>query len=182
MIPLERAAIVKRLSQCIAKLVSLDRFGQIIPEVGSNFVFSLPNPQTVQDVAGLTGRIILVRGQPQAVGEVDFGWAPYMAIVILKANQLDNTIRSAISLRCSVAIVKATRRAGYEVAEYRLPEEEPVPECMTLASLKALQRVPQILYDRGAQGIEPLVVIFGKGPAEVVSRVQGILTTLDSVG
>lgn len=159
--------LIEQLTANINALVKTARFAQLIPEVGSNFVGCLSGASQLSDVAGLTGRIILDRGRPVAVGEVDFGWAPFLSRVLLKAHSLNEDIRSAISLRNTAIIVEAFRRAEFQVVGYRLPENKPAPECMTLMALNKLGFVPEVLFDWGAHGLEPLVVAFASKPREV---------------
>ena len=173
--------LIKSLTSQLQGLLQTPGFEQLIPEVGSNFVACLSDATKMSQVAGLTGRIILVRGKPQAVGDVDFGWAPFMGRVILTAHTLKPTIHAAISLRNTPNIIEASRNAGLQVVGYRLPDRQPVPDCMTLAALEKLQFVPEVLFDWGAVGIEPLVVVFGATPEEVTSRVEMILFELSAL-
>lgn len=167
--------IIESLRANINALLVTAGFARLIPEVGSNFVMCLPKATALSHVAGLTGRIILVRGAPKAVGEVDFGWAPFMGRVILKAHEFNEQIRSAISLRRSDLIIEACRRAGFQVIGFRLSKNQTIPDCMTLAALNKLKFVPEVLFDWGAHGIEPLVVVFASKPDETRKRVQAIL-------
>ncbi len=168
-------AIIASLRANIDALLKTAGFAKLVPEVGSNFVMCLSKATKLIHVAGLTGRIILVRGNPTAVGEVDFGWAPYMGRVILKAHEFNDQICSAISLRHSNFITEACRRAGYQVIGFRLSRNQAIPDCMTLAALNKLKFVPEVLFDWGAHGIEPLVVVFALNPDEIRKRVQVIL-------
>jgi len=162
----------------IQSVLQTPGFERLVPEVGSNFVACLPGATQMEQVAGLTGRIILVRGKPQAVGEVDFGWAPFMGRVILKAHSYKPAIHAAIALRNTPTIVEGCRNSGLQVVGYRLPARQPVPDCMTLAALEKLRFVPEVLFDWGAHGIEPLVVVFGTTPKEVTTRIEMILFEL----
>ncbi len=174
--------MVNHLAQSIAALEALQGFAQLVPEVGSNLVYCLPNATQLEEVAGLTGRIILVRGQPKTCGDVDFGWAPFMGLVVLAAHKMEDSIRSAISLRCTSEIITACQMQGLEPVEFRWPREQAPPNCLTLAALETLDYVPKALYDHGAHGLEALLVIFGKNPTTVVERVRLICEGLSEVG
>jgi predicted fused transcriptional regulator/phosphomethylpyrimidine kinase len=176
--PVSAEGLIKQLAGNINSLLRTPGFARLIPEVGSNFVACVSNASKLSQVAGLTGRIIIVRGKPQAVGEVDYGWSPFMGRVILKAHSLDEDILSAISLRFSPTITEAGRKARLQVVGFRLPENASVPDCMTLAGLSRLKFVPEVLFDWGAHGIEPLVVVFGSDSKEVKERVQAIINEL----
>ncbi|MFX1563316.1 MAG: thiamine-phosphate synthase family protein [Promethearchaeota archaeon] len=174
-------SVLDHLSQNINKLVKLANLSMLIPEVGSNFVYCLPNSKRLAEVAGLTGRIILVRGQPQAVGEVDFGWSPFMGQVVLVAHHIDKNIRSAISLRYSPLIVEACQEIGLDTVEFQLPNNHSDSDCVTITALESLGTVPQALFDKGAVGLEPLVVLFASDPVQIVKWVQKILRKFKTV-
>jgi hydroxymethylpyrimidine/phosphomethylpyrimidine kinase len=172
------AKLIQQLKSNISRLTKTPHFARLVPEVGGNFVTCLSGASELSQVAGLTGRIILVRGMPEPIGEVDFGWAPYMGRVILKAHSLNESIHAAISLRYSNEIVEAARNANLQVMGYRLGKRLPIPECMTLAGLTKYGFVPEVLFDWGAHGVEPLVVVFGQSPKMVTERVLAILNKL----
>jgi predicted fused transcriptional regulator/phosphomethylpyrimidine kinase len=174
-------SVLAHLTGSIKRLVRLSGMSMLIPEVGSNFVFCLSNSKRLSEVAGLTGRIILVRGHPQAVGEVDFGWAPFMGRVILVAHRIDRNIRSSISLRYSPKIVEACRKIGLNVVEFQLPQNKSDSNCLTITALESFGTVPQVVYDRGAVGLEPLVVLFAPNPKQIVNWVKGILSELKTI-
>ena len=44
-----------------------------------------------------------------------------------------------------------------------------------------MNSVPQVLFDYGAHGLEPLGVVFGKDPEEVVQLVDRILTAIEGL-
>jgi predicted fused transcriptional regulator/phosphomethylpyrimidine kinase len=172
--------LIQQLHRNIITLTRSPNFKRLVPEVGSNFVACLSGATTLSQVAGLTGRIILVRGEPEPIGEVEFGWAPFMGRVLLKAHNLKNTIHAAVSLRYSSAIVEAARSAELQVVGFRLSENKPVPDCMTLEALTRFGFVPEVLFDWGANGIEPLVVVFGETPKVVTQHTRAILSKLEA--
>ncbi len=169
---LTRMEVVTQLANSVAALESLQGFDRLVPEVGSNIVYCLPDAVQQEEVAGLTGRIILVRGRPKACGDIDFGWAPFMGPVVLAAHKLEPSIRSAISLRCTSEIIAAGQAQGLEPAEFRWPRNQSPPSCLTLTALETLGYVPKVLYDQGAHGLEALVVVFGDNPKTIVKRVR----------
>lgn len=170
--------LIHQLHTNILALTRTPNFRRLVPEVGGNFVACISGATKLSQVAGLTGRIILVRGEPKPIGEVELGWAPFMGRVLLKAHSLNNTIHSAVSLKYSTTIVDAARQAELQVVGFRLGENKPVPDCMTLEALNKFGFVPEVLFDWGAHGIEPLVVVFGETPTVVTKRVRAILAKL----
>jgi len=162
--PLQRA--IKMLEEC-------QEFGKLIPEVGSNMVYARQNAKKLDDVAGLTGRIIKVKNQAVAVGDVEFGWAKYMGSVILTALTIDKKKRTAISLKNDEKIVLACRSLGLELIEFgdKAPESYVKEKCVTPFALLTLNKVPDGIYDHGDIGIEPLIILFGVEPINLAQTV-----------
>jgi predicted fused transcriptional regulator/phosphomethylpyrimidine kinase len=163
-LPLQLA--IKRLEEC-------KEFGKLIPEVGSNMVYARQDAKTLDDVAGLTGRIIKVKNQAVAVGEVEFGWSKYMSSVILTALTIDRNTRTAISLRNDEKIVLACQSLGLELIEFgdKAPESYVKEKCVTPFVLLTLNKVPDGIYDHGDIGIEPLIILFGAEPINLAQTV-----------
>ena len=172
------AKLIQQLNTNIIALTRTRHFARLVPEVGGNFVACLSGATQLSQVAGLTGRIILVRGKPQPIGEVELGWAPFMGQVLLKAHKLNNNIHAAVSLRHSSEIVEAARRAKLQVVGFRLGKLKPIPDCMTLEGLTKFGFVPEVLFDWGAHGVEPLVVVFGSTPKAVTQMTRATLKEL----
>jgi predicted fused transcriptional regulator/phosphomethylpyrimidine kinase len=163
-LPLQLA--IKRLEEC-------KEFGKLIPEVGSNMVYARQDAKTLDGVAGLTGRIIKVKNQAVAVGDVEFGWSKYMSSVILTALTIDRNTRTAISLKNNEKIVLACRSLGLELIEFgdKAPESYVAAKCVTPFALLTLKKVPGGIYDHGDIGIEPLIILFGTEPITLAQTV-----------
>ena len=173
--------IINPLQQAIKILEECNEFGKLVPEVGSNMVYARQNAKTLDDVAGLTGRIIKVKNQAIAVGEVEFGWAKYMGSVILTALTIDKEKRVAISLRNDEKIILACKSLGLELIEFgdKAPESYVKEKCVTPFALLTLKKVPDAIYDHGDIGIEPLIILFGVEPINLAQTVCKVANAVE---
>ncbi|MFX1520581.1 MAG: thiamine-phosphate synthase family protein [Promethearchaeota archaeon] len=169
----DKETIVKPLKHAIKILEECQEFSKLIPEVGSNMVYARKDAETLGEVAGLTGRIIKVKNQAVAVGNVEFGWAKYMGSVILTALTIDRNKRTAISLKNDEKTVLACQSLGLELIEFgdNVPESYVKEKCVTPFALLTLNKVPDGIYDHGDIGIEPLIILFGIEPINLAQTV-----------
>lgn len=177
----ERYSVLSDLEAALAKVVNLPGFQTLIPEVGINFVYSLPCPENLEDVAGIKGRIVNAGGRALVAGCVDFGASKHVARVLLAASSKDRNIRSAMNIRYSKEMLNAVKSAGLSTASFSRDEEPPGVSTMEWGTLKAIESqgsVPDVIYDEGAIGKEPMIRILGRNPQEVISKVKKIIKKL----
>ncbi|MBT8507704.1 phosphomethylpyrimidine kinase [Methanomicrobiaceae archaeon CYW5] len=167
----ERAAVLHDLENAVRTICS-SMDVSLVPEVGLNIVFALPNATDSADVAGVEGRIVRLRGHPHAVGEVAFGASSHVARVVLTALRHDPEIRSAANIRFSEGAVAIAEDMKFDICSFDRTSEPPgtrtmdwgVEQCCT-------DEVPDVIYDRGAVGKEPMIRILGEDPEVVVHNI-----------
>ncbi len=144
----------------------------LIPEVGTNIAFALPNARGVEDVAAVQGRIVRLLGKPHPVGPVAFGASDHVARIVLTAMKFDPEIRSAGNIRCSPESIKALSDLFLEVCSFDREKEPPGIRTMDWGVASCCRSgVPDVIYDRGAMGKEPMIRILGETPNEVVNNI-----------
>jgi len=183
--PLHREAkryrVLKALGDAVQEIVRLPGFVDLIPEVGVNFVYALPYPEDISDVAGIEGRIVKAGKRAIVAGCIDFGASGHVARVVIAASRRDPRVRSAINVRFSEKVVAAIESAGLSCASFSREDEPPGASTMEWGTLKAIEsfgRVPDAIYDRGAQGKEPMVRILGETPQQIVEKLRQLLEHL----
>lgn len=155
------------------------RVGHLVPEVQMNFGYALEGAVTQADVLAYPGRLVRVGDSLHPVRPPRFGASHHVANLILTAQQYDPTIRAALNVRFSEKNVAAFRSAGFRVAEFSRNEETSALKEREGASLafgmtRVAERqggVPDVIFDRGDIGKEPMIRVFGTSPAEVVDKV-----------
>ncbi|MEJ2168160.1 MAG: bifunctional hydroxymethylpyrimidine kinase/phosphomethylpyrimidine kinase [Desulfobacterales bacterium] len=158
------------------------RLGMMIPEVRSNLGYALPMALNYEDVAGFPGRISQVGDAVLICKDPAFGGSRHIARVIMAAMKHAPQLRSAMNIRYSPAILAACKKLGYRTAAFDRrsePREVKDREGSTLEwgtdlALKGLRKVPDLVYDEGDVGKEPMIRVLGANPMEVVEKVNRI--------
>lgn len=180
----ERYKVLKNVQSALSKLKQCDSFYKLLPEVGSNIGMAIPYAKTQKDVAAVCGRIVAIRGtcdmpKIHQVGGVDFGASGHVARIILSAMQFDNNMRSAINIKYSKKTLDACRRLGLSISSFERKDEPPgvgTMEWGVETATKKIGRVPDVIYDLGDVGKEPMIRILGKSAIDVVDKVIKICT------
>jgi hydroxymethylpyrimidine/phosphomethylpyrimidine kinase len=174
----EAIEVLTHVEAAAKKVEENASFLPYIAEVGTQIAMALPFPTGHMDVAAIEGRIVKIRGRPKAVGPARLGASKHIANIILAAVRHDPEIRAAMNLHYDPRLVEAFRKIGCEVAEFdrrREPVEVKQVEGESLSwgteeAIRSVGRVPDIIYDKGEVGKEPMIRILGRDAVEVVEK------------
>ncbi|MGD8889175.1 MAG: bifunctional hydroxymethylpyrimidine kinase/phosphomethylpyrimidine kinase [Desulfobacterales bacterium] len=181
----EREATRVELEKAI-EFLSRRRLGSLIPEVRSNIGYALSNATEHNDVAGFPGRISQVGDEVFAYRDPAFGATRHIARVILAAMKHAPQLRAAMNIRYSSAILNACKNIGLRMAFFdrqKEPKDVKEREGSTLEwgtheALKGFDGIPDLVYDEGDVGKEPMIRILGENPMEVVDKINRIKQNL----
>lgn len=174
----QRYHVITELNKAL-KLIKSYMAPELIPEVRSNLGYALPTARTKMDVAAIPGRITTINNSIVAVGYPQFGASTHIANIILTAMRYDQSKRSAMNIRYNEKIIEVCSKAGLSIAEFSRttePKELKEKEGETLAwgikyVIEKLGYIPDIIYDRGDIGKEPMIRVIGRDPIEVTNKV-----------
>lgn len=174
---MSRHQIITALEKAVATLKG-QPVGRLIPEVQSNLGYALPFAEGEGDVAAIPGRIIRIGDSVDTVAAPGFGASRHTARIILAVMRYDPAYRSAMNIRFGEGIIKKFRQLKWHAASFDRQKEPPGVKRKEGASLrwgidialKDAQKIPDIIYDRGDVGKEPMIRILGRDPEEVVSK------------
>lgn len=178
---LDRPAVLTALEQAYEALAS-EVLGWTIPEVRSNFGYALEGACGREDVAAFPGRLTEIKNRIIAVRRPEFAGSRHIACVILAAMRHRPELRSAINIRYTPDILEACRRCELRVASFSR-SDEPVDvklregstlEWGTERAFSGCTEPPDVVYDEGEIGKEPMIRLFGKTPMEVVDKLKRI--------
>ena len=151
-----------------------------IPEVGMNFVYALPNATTRDRVCAVDGRITKHKERPFLCGTVDFGVSKHVASIVLAAMSFDPGMRSAINIRYSQKTVDLCHTIGFRIATFERSNEPPTAsstmEWGTNHAITTLGHIPDMIYDMGGAGKEPMIRVLGKNPDDVVEKLKKLVS------
>jgi hydroxymethylpyrimidine kinase/phosphomethylpyrimidine kinase len=146
-----------------------------VPEVGINFAYALPQARYYEDVCAIKGRIVGLGNEARHVGCLGFGASRHVARVVLAAMHYVPEMRSALNLRYSADNLSKLKASGLEMASFdrkREPEGVRTMEWGTTVAIKKAGKVPDVIFDKGGVGKEPMIRVLGHNPLEVLQKID----------
>jgi predicted fused transcriptional regulator/phosphomethylpyrimidine kinase/predicted transcriptional regulator len=177
--PTPEKDVLFELGLALRELLALDGFGDLIPEVRSNFAYALPGARTPSDVASVPGRITLAKGRPFALPP-EFGASRFTAGLLIEVIKYRPEIRSVINVRYGEDVEMALEKAGFKAARVKTGGMSDA-EAMDVLAAPFQREVYDAIIDEGGEGVEPLVYIFGRTPFEVLRKVEKLIKALGGV-
>lgn len=164
-----------------ASLIRLQKapVGHLVPEVQSNLGYALPFAETCQDVAAFPGRLGQLEKKIVSVSAPAFGASKHIATIILTAMRHDAGFRSAMNIRFSDGLIERCKALGWKVCSFDRREEpqaikEKEGSSLEWGTERVLSKeteIPDVIFDRGDVGKEPMIRVLGRNPEEVVDKV-----------
>ena len=165
---------------------SIKNFKQIknvyktIPECQTNFVYSKINPKTIKDVLGVSGRLVKSGKEVVTAGEIIYGGSYHVATAIIQVNKKFPNIRSGLNIRFNPKIISKARSYGLTLLTYDRSKEPKKSKQHEGSSIKwginhALKsKSPDLIYHKGDMGKEPMILIFGEKPNDIIKKISKI--------
>ncbi|WP_457614898.1 thiamine-phosphate synthase family protein [Methanopyrus sp.] len=154
-------------------------FTRAIPQVGMNVAEVFDPSRDLEGVVGLSGRIVLDGDSPRAVGRPVPGGSKHIGTVALTAHRLDPSVRAAVNARYDEKFIERARGLGFVVSSfYRSEEPEEVDSTMEWGTEMAFRRAddtPDVVYDEGDVGKEPMIRVLGRSAVEAVTKLRMLL-------
>jgi hydroxymethylpyrimidine/phosphomethylpyrimidine kinase len=174
----ERFHVIEALHTALSRLQEYPA-GNLVPEVQSNLGYALSLAETHEDVAAFPGRLVRLGKRIVSVAAPAFGASSHIATIILTAMRHDPQFRSAMNIRFSEKLIVQCQALGWKVASFDRTEE---PEAIkqqeggslewgTETVLSKETKIPDVIFDRGDVGKEPMIRVLGRNPEEVVGKV-----------
>jgi len=185
----EKEAVLKDLTKAVKLLEKCKEFADLMPEVRVNVIYALSNAKEPIDVAAVDGRITVVKGYPKACGNVIFGASDHMARLILEIRKYDESIRSGMNFKCDSKIIEHVKKfcerkkLSFGKIDRRKEPKQIIKQDKKSMPWKIRQlikndgKIPTLFYESEGWGKEPLFVIIGKDPIEVVKTTIKIAKT-----
>jgi len=178
-----RVKILEHLSEAVSTLESLSEMRDLVPEVQMNLCEAIPFAKSYHDVAGISGRIVKTKQGLKAVGCPEFGASRHVASIVLTAMRYNPDMRAAANIKYDEQLIGFLKRHGFEIASFSRkdePYEIKIKEGSTLewGVKKVCEEkgyVPEIIYDTGDVGKEPMIRVLGKNALDVVEKLKRIL-------
>ena len=176
-----RYRTVTELTTAVSELTTIHGFREFIPETQSNMVYALPYAKNANEVAGVDGRIVKLIDGFRPAGMVKFGASKHVASAVLSFMKFNPLIRSAVNIRFDEALLDCCKSL-YPTTEYcrdQEPEKVKQIEGRTISwgVEKALLENPksEIIYHKGDFKKEPMILVFGQHPREMIVKIREII-------
>jgi len=156
------------------------RIGRLMPEIQSNLGYGLVAAATPEDVMAYPGRIIRLEDSIMTVSAPRPGGSRHIAKIILTAMRFNPQYRSAMALCYEPALIDCIKSLGFSVGEFNRRDEPANVKEIEGSSLewgtrraieKAGGAVPDIIFDCGDVGKEPVTRVLGTSPADVAAKI-----------
>lgn len=183
----EELNVINQIKEVYNYISNMRKFTELIPEVRLNISCSLPNAKIKSEIAGIEGRVTIVNSYPKASGEIKFGVSDHTARLILATKKFDNSINFVMNLKYNPGwislIQKNTKLRLYEIKREKQPKEIKEQEFSTMQwlikeSINESGKIPDIIWDKGSIGKEPMMRLFGKSSNDVIKKLKIILDTI----
>ena len=181
----ERHRVLQALEAAAQRLRANDISG-LIPEVQSNLGYATVYPRGPEDVAAFPGRLLRTPTGLLIPQGPAFGASRHIAAVILTANRVFPQLRAAMNIRYVESVEDLAPLLHLRAAHFDRSQEPPqvkAREGSTLAwgvasVLDPQQPPPDLIWDRGDWGKEPMIRVLGKDPLDVVAKVLALQQAL----
>jgi hydroxymethylpyrimidine/phosphomethylpyrimidine kinase len=175
---MEEDKIVKELKVALKRLKSAN-IGNLIPEVQTNLGFALPAATTLDQVFAFPGRIMRFKDSFTTLADPEPGASRHIASVILAVMKYNPEFRSAMNIRFDPDILSRCKRLGFSAIGFNREDEPKRTKTKEGASLRwgvekvleGKKRMPDIIYDRGGMGKEPMIRVIGRTPLDVAEKI-----------
>lgn len=173
---LEEYEIVRNVRQAVQLIEGSWELAELIPEIGMNIAYAKPDATIKEEVVGVPGRIRPIGGRPRASNPPDFAGSSHVARAVLTLMRFHPSMRSAISLKFDWEVVEICKDLDLVVSFFDRSEEPPdvkrvdgrtIPWGVERA-VKEIESAPDMIYDLGDIGKEPIIFLFGPAPRDVV--------------
>ena len=176
--------IEKELSDAIFKFTNLKNIFKYIPEVQTNFVFSKPKPRSLDDILGVSGRIVKDGQKLIVAGTLQYGSSRHVGSAVLEMAKKFPSIRSGINIKYDKELIKKAISKNYSVLHYeriKEPSTTKTKEGHTISwgvknAIKNTTKPADLVFHKGDFGKEPMILIFGANPIQVLGKLAKIVT------
>jgi len=169
---------MKKLSDSINHFKQIKNIYKVIPECQTNFVFAKKNPKIIKDVLGISGRLVKSGKEVVTAGEIVYGGSQHVGTAVIQVNKKFPKVRSGINIKYNPKIIAKAKKSKFTVLSYdrnKEPKKSKQKENSSISwgiSNCINAKSPDIIYHKGDMGKEPMILIFGKNPGEIIQKVS----------
>ena len=164
----DMVGILSDLDNASSKLLKIMPL-ELVPREGMNIAYATKNPAGPEDIAGINRRLFVRNGKMAKGGNAKFGSAEHLSYVLMEVMKDHPEIRSVAYFASDSALPDDMEDAGFTVCRTGAKYVENAVAESVRAALAKESRFPDAIIFRGHPD---LVYVFGKGPRDVVSKMD----------
>ena len=169
------------LSESIQKFTKIKNIYKNIPECQTNFVYSKQKPKSTKEILGISGRIVKAGKKVIVAGDLEYGGSKHVATALLTVNKKFPQIQSAINIKYQNTTITKIKKLKFIVSRYDR-NQEPINvknkgstiEWGIKSAIKNLKKSPDAIFHIGGFGKEPMIIIFGDTPKNILKKISKI--------
>nr|AIF17976.1 phosphomethylpyrimidine kinase (thiD) [uncultured marine thaumarchaeote KM3_79_H05] len=174
---------MRELSYSINRFKQMKNIYKMIPECQTNFVFAKKNPRNVMDVLGVSGRLVKSGKGVVTAGEIVYGGSQHVGTAVIQVCKKFPEIRSGLNVKYDPKIISNAKKSKFTVLSYDRSKEPKrskrkenssivwgISNCLNV-------KPPDIIYHKGDIGKEPMILIFGNNPDEIIQKVSKLTSS-----
>ena len=169
----ERAIVISDMVDALRTIEASESFVEIVPQVRANLVTCNRNASSMEDVAGVPGRITIIDGRARALVSPQFGTSHHTAKLLVDVKETWTRILSCLCVSGREAVVKSAKKIGFKVVTLQDPESTATK---IIKALKSAEDIPgtrttyPAIHVPGGIGVEPILYLFGPNAQELSVR------------
>lgn len=175
--------IEAELANAISIFSNIKNIYTFIPECQTNFVFSKSSLQSLNDIMGVSGRIVKADKTIVVAGDLKYGGSRHVGSAVLEVSKKFPKIRSALNIKYDQSIIRKATTKKLSVLNYDRytePFKTKTKEGNTISwgiqsAIKNAKRPPDIIFHKGDVGKEPMILVFGTNPKDVLAKLYKIV-------
>jgi hydroxymethylpyrimidine kinase/phosphomethylpyrimidine kinase len=176
-----RYHVLKELQQATIEIEAMNGIAELLPETQSNIAYALPDAVDTSQIAGVKGRIVRIGKIARPVSNIEFGASRHVASAVLAYMTINRSMRCAMNIRYDKKLLKIAKRL-FEISEYQritepmsLKKKEGKTIIWGIKTALLNNPAAEIVYHKGEFGKEPMIMIFGTEPKDVLNKIKKIL-------
>ena len=178
----ERQATIEAIRSIVSEMVRME-IRPLVPEVGMNIVGSTPYAESIEEMAGVEGRITKTSRGVNIGDGVVFGASSHVARFLKEAREYHPYLRFAMNCKFNEKIELGIEKIGWETKEYnRMDQEKSIREnegnTMEWGAREVFSDQGPLVakvIDRGADGKEPMLKLVFVDSETLISDVKILL-------
>ncbi|MFW9934524.1 MAG: thiamine-phosphate synthase family protein [Candidatus Thorarchaeota archaeon] len=183
MTPKFRIGVLNSLTRGAQLLEEASEFTQLIPQVQSQLVMSIPNAKDIDDVAGFPSRIGMVDQKAHTFTGPEFGASTHLSKILLLIQETSPRQQAAIVLKYLPDVERAltSLKLRYiQVNREAVQGGRETDEALLLAIRDVISKEKNVdaVIDKGLVGIEPVTYLFAEDAKKAASQAIAIAQLL----